>query len=407
VRATPRLGLILLLAAAAVGTGAAFLMRDGHDRLTNPEGPQLVRGASPARLTAGSSELHRYEYVFPDQSMLVYEIPGHRLVEETRFPQATGIRGVAVSPRTHTLFISYGGDGGGNGTGSMLAYDLVSRQIRWQWAYSTGIDSMDVSRDGEKIFLPTGELASGGTWRIISAATGRALGELKGGTGPHNTVVGLDGKRVYLGGRDGKYLTVVRTSNGRPILKAGPLVGGLRPFTINGRQTLAFTTATGFLGFQVSSLRTGKVLYTMPIKGFAWSPRTFTASAPSHGISLSPDEREVWIIDAPNSYVHVFDVTGLPGRPPRQVADIRLPNALTGDETPCRYDCPRDGWLQHSRDGRFVYVGDSGDVISTKTRRAVDFLPGLRNSRKSLEVDWRNGVPVFTTSRTGLGYVMR
>jgi DNA-binding beta-propeller fold protein YncE len=382
-------------------------MRDGHDHATKPEGPVLVRGASPARLTAGSSDLHRYEYVFPDRAMLVYEIPGHRLVEETRFPQAAGIRGVAVSPRTHMLFISYGGDGGGNGTGSMLAYDLVKREIRWQWAYSTGIDSMAVSGDEKRIFLPTGELASGGTWRIISAATGRALGDLKGGAGPHNTVVGLDGKRVYLGGRDGKYLTVVRTSNGKPIVKAGPLVSGVRPFTINGRQTLAFTTATGFLGFQVSTLRTGKVLYTVPIKGFTWSPRTFTPSAPSHGISLSPDERELWVIDAPNSYVHVFDVTGLPGRPPRQVADIKLRNALTGDETPCSYDCARDGWLQHSRDGRFVYVGDSGDVISTKTRRAVDFLPGLRNSRKSVEVDWRNGVPVFTTSRTGLGYVTR
>jgi hypothetical protein len=89
------------------------------------------------------------------------------------------------------------------------------------------------------------------------------------------------------------------------------------------------------------------------------------------------------------------------------VADIKLRNALTGDEIPCSYDCARDGWLQHSRDGRFVYVGDSGDVISTKARRAVDFLPSLRNSRKSLEVDWRNGVPVFTTSRTGLGYVTR
>jgi hypothetical protein len=406
-RATPRLGFLLLLAAAAVGTGAAFLIRDRDDRPTKPEVSVLVRGASPAGLTAGSSELHRYEYVFPDQSMLVYEIPGHRLVEETRFPQAAGIRGVAVSPRTHMLFISFGGDGGANGSGSMLAYDLVTRQIRWQWAYSTGIDSMAVSRDGKRIFLPTGELTSGGTWRIISASTGRSIGVLRGGTGPHNTVVGLDGRRVYLGGRDGNYLTVVSASNGKPIMKAGPLVSGVRPFTINGRQTLAFTTATGFLGFQVSSLRTGTVLYTVPVKGFTWSPRTFTPSAPSHGISLSPDERELWVIDAPNSYVHVFDVTGLPGRPPRQVADIRLRNALTGDETPCSYDCARDGWLQHSRDGRFVYVGDSGDVISTKTRRVIDFLPGLRNSRKSLEVDWRNGVPVFTTSRTGLGYVTR
>jgi hypothetical protein len=35
----------------------------------------------------------------------------------------------------------------------------------------------------------------------------------------------------------------------------------------------------------------------------------------------------------------------------------------------------------------------------------VAFLPALHDSRKSLEVDWGRGRPVFTTTRTGLGYV--
>jgi hypothetical protein len=128
-------------------------------------------------------------------------------------------------------------------------------------------------------------------------------------------------------GRNSTYLVVARASDGKVLKRVGPLYSGVRPFTINGRQTLGFTTATGFLGFQVSSLRTGKVLYTVPIKDFNWNPRTFGPSAPSHGISLSPNEKEVWVIDAPNGYVHVFDVTGLPAKPPRQVADIALPQA--------------------------------------------------------------------------------
>ena len=37
-------------------------------------------------------------------------------------------------------------------------------------------------------------------------------------------------------------------------------------------------------------------------------------STTSHGISLTPDERQLWVIDAPNSYVHAFDVTRLPRR---------------------------------------------------------------------------------------------
>jgi hypothetical protein len=35
----------------------------------------------------------------------------------------------------------------------------------------------------------------------------------------------------------------------------------------------------------------------------------------------------------------------------------------------------------------------------------VAYLPTLRNTRKMLEIDWRGGVPVATTSRQGVGYV--
>jgi hypothetical protein len=77
---------------------------------------------------------------------------------------------------------------------------------------------------------------------------------------------------------------------------------------------------------------------------------------------------------------------------------------MAGLETPCLYDCQKEGWIEHSRDGRFVYVGDSGDVISTATRKIVAHLPALYNGRKFLEIDWANNVPVFATNRHGVGY---
>jgi hypothetical protein len=190
------------------------------------------------------------------------------------------------------------------------------------------------------------------------------------------------------------------------VRRIGPLASGVRPFTVNGRETLAYTTATGFLGFQVSSLTTGRVLYTVNLSSrFPWNPADFSPSAPSHGISLSPDERQVWVIDAPNNYVHVFDVSGVPRHAPRRIADIKLRSPLTGEESGCNYDCLRDGWLQHSRSGCLVFVGDSGDAFNTTTFKRAAFLPALRSSRKLVEIDWRGGVPVATTSSHGLGYV--
>jgi hypothetical protein len=109
---------------------------------------------------------------------------------------------------------------------------------------------------------------------------------------------------------------------------------------------------------------------------------------------LSPDEREIYLMDSINSYVHVFDITGLPGSAPRQVANIQLVGALSGNESSCAYDCLKDGWLHHSRDGRYVFVGDSGDVIDTTLRKTAMRLPSLANSRKAIEIDFEDGVPL-------------
>jgi DNA-binding beta-propeller fold protein YncE len=393
-----------LLAVAALLDATALLGCSSGVHAQGPVGRQQAPNTAVA--TTAAAGVHHYEYVFPDGSMYIYDIDHHqRLVRRVPLPMARGIRGVVASPVTHTLYISYGGDGGSNGNGSLLSYDLLSGRVLWQRHYGTGIDSMAVSPDGRRIYMPTGELDGSGDWEVLAANDGHVLATIHGGAGAHNTVMGPSGRRVYLGGRNGNYLDVADTTTNQVVKRIGPLRSGVRPFTINGRETLAFTTATGFLGFQVSSIESGRVLYTETFPGFSWSPASFSPSAPSHGISLAPDERTVAVIDAPNSTVHVFDVAGLPGRAPRLVANVRLTTPISGEESPCAYDCARDGWLQHSRSGRFLYVGDSGDVIDTRSFHIVGYLPALRQSRKMLEIDWKNGRPVATTSRQGVGYV--
>jgi len=157
---------------------------------------------------------------------------------------------------------------------------------------------------------------------------------------------------------------------------------------------VVFMTRRGLLGVRVLDLRTRRPLYLTRFKGFTWNPR-FGPDPPSHGLSLAPDRPELWVLDAPNSVVHVFDVSELPGRPPQPLEDIRLSKPISGDESPCTRACGRIGSLLHSADGRFVYVGDAGDVIDTRTREIVANLEALHNSRVQLEVDWVGGKAVF------------
>ena len=160
------------------------------------------------------------------------------------------------------------------------------------------------------------------------------------------------------------------------------------------QQKVAFVTQRRLLGVRVLDLRTNRTLYITHFKGFTWNPR-FGPDPPSHGLSLAPDRPELWVLDAPNSVVHVFDVSALPGGPPRPLEDIRLSKPISGDENPCTHACGRIGSLLHSADGRFVYVGDAGDVIDARTREIVANLEALHNSRTQLELDWAHGKAVF------------
>ena len=420
-----------------LGVTALVLATLGHDFVPPLPGGSVAHAGRQRAVLSGSAfaastaisngAVQRYEYVFPDRGIYVYdEDKKFALVKTISLPEVQTIRGVAASPADAMLYISYGGHGGHTGNGSLLKYNLMTDTVVWTNQY-TSIDSMAVSPDGARIYMPTpstaswlnvverffakltnfiwtadptatGSLTRAGIWMVIDAGTGDVTGQIDGGSGPHNTIVSLDGAHVYLGGKYYNYLEVADAAMNRIVKKIGPLVNTVRPFTINGRETLAYTTATRFLGFQVSDIITGHVLYTVNGFGpqFAYDPSTFPATCPSHGISLSPDERELYVVDSPNSHVHVFDVSGVPALPPKQVADISV-QLIASDQ--------KDGWVQHSRDGRFVFVGDSGEVIDTATRTVVASLPALRETRKHLEITWQNGVPISTSTRTGMGYV--
>ena len=137
---------------------------------------------------------------------------------------------------------------------------------------------------------------------------------------------------------------------------------------------------------------------------FSGSCSWTVSNAPSHGISLSPDEKRVYVMDAPLDQLEVYDVSGLPTSAPHFVASIPLAS-LSGSENPCQTYCEREGWVLNDLSGRYVYVGDTGNVVSTSTLSVVMTLPALQNTRQVVEIDWMNGIPSATSTRFGIGRV--
>jgi DNA-binding beta-propeller fold protein YncE len=360
--------------------------------------------------TAPAQGIEHDEYIFPDGKMYVYRMDGTpRLIKQRDLPTTSGVRGVVGNAALHRLYISFGSDG--DGGGQLLAYDVLSDRILWTHSYASGIDSMAITPDGRYIYMPDGEKASSPYWYVIRTTDGQPTGlKINGGPGPHNTVISLNGQHVYMGARNfantPTYLTVADTAGGGNIRKIGPFLAGIRPFVINGKETLAYVSTTGFLGFQVADLRSGHILYTVDLSRMGFPDTPTGPSAPSHGVALSPDERRLAVIDWPHNMVHIFDVTGVPASAPRKIADIAFSRSMHHDESNCAYDCAADGWLQYSRDGRFLYVGDVGDVIDTAVNRVIYNLPPLYNTRKMIEVDFLQGRCSFLSiNRASVGYI--
>lgn len=357
----------------------------------------LLLICTPAWLWGAEGE-HRYLYVAVPgirnylecggHGLLVFDIDnGHKFVK--RIPTAglgkdgkpLNVKGVCANARTGRVYIST--------LETLQCLDLISEKLLWEKAYEGGCDRMSMAPNGEFIYLPSLEKDH---WHVVNASNGDVIAKIVPKSGAHNTVGGLDGKWFYLAGLKSPLLTVADTSTHTAHHTVGPFSNSIRPFTVNGRQTLCFVNVNELLGFEVGDLQTHKMLYRVEVAGFQKGP-VKRHGCPSHGIGLTPDEKEIWVCDAANKHLHLFDVTV---SPPKQLQSIAV------REEP--------GWVTFSIDGQYAYPS-TGDIIDARTRKIITGLTDEHgagvHSEKMLEIDFNAGQPVRTGDQFGLGRVTK
>jgi hypothetical protein len=194
-----------------------------------------------------------------------------------------------------------------------------------------------------------------------------------------------------MGGLKSPILFVADTKSHEIVQRAGPFAAAIRPFTVNGARTRAYICVNELLGFEVGDLTTGQKLHRIEVQGVQRGP-VKRHGCPSHGIGLTPDEKEVWVVDAFNQKVHVFDNTT---DPPKQKESISV------REEP--------GWVTFSLDGKLAYPS-TGEVIDTSTKKTITALANEEGkpvmSEKMVEIQWRGGAPVATGDQFGVGRVV-
>ena len=315
--------------------------------------------------------------------LLVFDVDAdHRFVK--RIPLAgldeagkpINVKGICGSAATGRIYIST--------IRTLMCVDFASEKLLWEKTYPGGCDRMSMTRDGKLIYLPSFEAAH---WHVIDQ-DGKIVARIEPNSGAHNTIVRLDGREAYLAVLRSPLLSIVDTSTHEITRTAGPFAASIRPFTVDSRREHCFVCINDLLGFEVGDLKSGKKLWRVEVAGYEKGP-VKRHGCPSHGIGLTPDESELWVVDAFNQSVHVFDART---SPPKQLESIRL-----ADEP---------GWITFSPDGKFAYPS-TGQVIDVATRKILLQLTdetGARvQSEKMLPVTVRDGRLASVADQFGLG----
>lgn len=317
--------------------------------------------------------------------LLVFDMDhGHRFVKriETRGfhpnKKPSNVKGIAVSIPLNSIYIST--------LESLQRIDITTGKIIWEKMMDGGCDRMSISPDGKTMYLPYLE---GKFWNVVDCKTGEVIKKIGGFTRSHNTLYSLTGNHVYLDDIGSPWLKIADTKTHEVVNKIGPFGNFIRPFTINGKETRAYVTVDSLLGFEVGDIKTGKKLARIEVEGWTTGPVRRHGN-PSHGIGLTPNEKELWLCDGFNMRLHVFSAT----KPYQQLTTIPLQDML--------------GWITFSLDGKYAYPS-SGEVIDVKTRRVLSKLMDEFNnnvgSEKMVEVDFENRKAVKAGDQFGLGRV--
>jgi hypothetical protein len=320
---------------------------------------------------------------FGGAGILVFDMDnGHAFVKRvetaaSREAKPDNMKGICASAVTKMLYFTT--------PKKLYCLDLLSEQTLWEMALPQGCDRMSMTPDGKLVYVPSFERD---IWNVVDGASGAVVATIETKSGSHNTVVSLDGSRMYLAGLKSPLLAVADTKTHRVVHQVGPFAAAIRPFTVNAAQTRCYVNVNGLLGFEIGDLTTGKKLQRVEVQGYAMGP-VKRHGCPSHGIGLTPDEKEIWIADAHNRRVHVFDATQ---DPPKQVVSL-----------PVREE---PGWVTFSLDGRYAYPS-TGEVIEVKTKTVVTALKDEKgnpvHSEKMVEIVLKNGVIVGTGDQFGVG----
>jgi DNA-binding beta-propeller fold protein YncE len=296
------------------------------------------------------------------------------------------VSGIAASTTTNMVYLAT--------RGRLAAFDLGTDQKVWEQTYDgTCCERPEVTPDGKTLVVGS-DLKD--FWYVINAQDGALKGKIQAPKSnfAHNMALSADGNTVFMA-PNGVTMTVGDVPSMKAI-KTITFSDHVRPFVINHDATRVYANLNNLLGFEIADVKTGEVIKRIEAPAEMWKPQWadlkqhfFGHGCPSHGIALTPDESEIWVVDNINYGVLVYDNTG-----EWPTLKMTFPTTASAD------------WITMGIDGQFAFLS-SGDVVDVKTKKIAgqmkDEYGKPMHSEKLLEMRFANGKLLRTVSQFGEG----
>lgn len=258
--------------------------------------------------------------------------------------------GIATPKSQNVLWVATEGDG------TLTAVDPVKDEVIAKYPiFGKRPNEIEVTSDGRFVYVPA---LGDGVYEVFDTVKKEIVARVPTDGYPHNVVVSPDDRYMYFSPYDrGKSSVEKVAAQGLPtslnkkiyivdtrthtVVDTIPTGNTPRPIVLSKDGKRLYVNTDDWMGFLVLDIPGRKVRHQV---AYELTAEEKAIASRSHGIGITPDQREIWSTDTSHSLVHVFDATK---DPPRQIARVG-----TG-KTPY--------WVTFTPDGKTVYIANTGD----------------------------------------------
>lgn len=187
---------------------------------------------------------------------------------------------------------------------------------------------------------------------------------------PHNSYDADNNEQIFVSSMGDRQIDLIDL-NKMDYAEKVPVGGVPRPYAVSKNGKFLYSALTDLHGFVIASIPEQKVIARVNLPPAPQSDCVLEPHTPTHGIELSPDDKELWVTSLADSGVYVYDI-----------ATKKLSSEIPVGK------CPN--WITVSPDGKYVAVSNSGSndcsIIDTRTRQEIARLKVGKGPKRLLAV---------------------